>query len=207
MRASRFRGDPVIAVIDNYDSFVFNLVQALGSMGEEIRVFRNDAVTLDDLRELQPDGLVLSPGPGRPEDAGVTIEAIRRLSPDLPTLGVCLGHQAIAAAFGGRVVRAEELRHGKASPVEHDGRGLFEGLPSPFPAGRYHSLVAERSSLPAELHVTAWTFGGVVMGLRHVTHPIFGVQFHPESVLTPAGAGLLENFVRLTRAPRARPRP
>ena len=190
----------MIVVIDNYDSFVFNLVQALGSMGEDIRVFRNDAIDVEGLRSLRPDGLVLSPGPGRPENAGVTISAIRELSTTVPTLGVCLGHQAVAAAFGGRVVRADELRHGKASPVEHDGYDLFEGLSSPFSAGRYHSLVAERSSLPEELRVTAWTSDGVIMGLRHTQRPLFGVQFHPESVLTPEGHPLLGNFVRLTRS-------
>lgn len=189
----------MIAVIDNYDSFVFNLVQALGSMGEEIRVFRNDAIDVEGLKALRPGGLVLSPGPGHPEDAGVTIPAIRELSSTVPTLGVCLGHQAIAAAFGARVVRARELRHGKTSLVEHDGRHLFDGLPSPFPAGRYHSLVAERSSLPQELQVAAWMADGVVMGLRHTSRPLFGVQFHPESVLTPEGHKLLGNFVRLTR--------
>lgn len=190
----------MIAVIDNYDSFVFNLVQILGGLGEEIRVFRNDAIDVDGLNALKLTGLVLSPGPGRPEEAGVSVEAIRGISARVPTLGVCLGHQAIATAFGGRVVRAEELLHGKASPVEHQGEGLFEGLPSPFLAGRYHSLVAERSSLPSQIQVTAWTPGGVVMGMRHAHRPLFGVQFHPESVLTPEGRRLLENFVRITRA-------
>lgn len=189
----------MIAVIDNYDSFVFNLVQALGAMGEEIRVFRNDAVDVPALRALRPDALVLSPGPGRPEDAGITIAAIRELSSTIPTLGVCLGHQAIASAFGGRVVRADHAHHGKASLVAHDREGLFEGLPSPLEAGRYHSLVAERSSLPDELRVTAWTEDGAVMALRHARQPLFGVQFHPESVLTPLGARLLANFIRLVR--------
>ena len=192
----------MLVVIDNYDSFVFNLVQVLGSMGEEIRVFRNDAIDAEGLKSLRPDGLVLSPGPGRPEDAGVTISAIRQLSSTVPTLGVCLGHQAIAAAFGGRVVRASELRHGKASSIEHDGHGLFAGLSRPFSAGRYHSLVAERASLPEELRVTAWTEDGVVMGLAHSSRPLFGVQFHPESVLTPEGHQLLGNFVSLAAAPR-----
>lgn len=187
----------MMVVIDNYDSFVFNLVQALGSMGEEVRVFRNDAIDVPGLRALRPRGLVLSPGPGRPEDAGVTIEAIRELSTTIPTLGVCLGHQAIALAFGASVVRAAELRHGKVSQVEHDGRDLFAGLSMPFLAGRYHSLIAERSSLPPVLRVTAWTGEGVVMGLRHLDRPLFGVQFHPESVLTPEGPALLRNFVRL----------
>lgn len=190
----------MIAVIDNYDSFVFNLVQALGSMGQEIRVFRNDAIDVAALRALGPRGLVVSPGPGRPEDAGVSIDAIRELSVTVPTLGVCLGHQAIASTFGGRVVRAEQLRHGKASAVDHDGRDLFAGMSRPFLAGRYHSLVAEPSSLPPELRITAWTGEGVVMGLRHVRRPLFGVQFHPESVLTPEGHALLGNFVRLTQA-------
>ena len=187
----------MIVVIDNYDSFTFNLVQALGSMGEEIRVFRNDAIDVPGLRALRPHALVLSPGPGRPEEAGVTVAAIRELSSSILTLGVCLGHQAIASAFGGRVVRAHEPRHGKSSSVEHDGADLFEGLESPFQAGRYHSLVAERSSLPHELRVTAWTRDGAVMALRHVDRPLFGVQFHPESVLTPEGNRLLGNFVRL----------
>lgn len=189
----------MIAVIDNYDSFVFNLVQALGSMGEEIRVFRNDAIDVQGLAALRPDALVLSPGPGRPEDAGVTIDVITHLSSSIPTLGVCLGHQAIACAFGGRVVRAAEILHGKASPVMHEGRDLFEGLPSPFQAGRYHSLVAEGSSLPEELRVTAWTEEGVIMGLRHVDRPLWGVQFHPESILTPLGLKLLANFVLSSR--------
>lgn len=189
----------MIVVIDNYDSFVFNLVQAFGAMGEEVRVFRNDAISVSDLLALKPDGLVLSPGPGRPEEAGVTLDAIRELSVTLPILGVCLGHQAMAAAFGGRVIRATEPRHGKASAVTHVARDLFEGMPSPFTAGRYHSLVVDRDSLPDELRVTAWTADGVVMGLRHAERPLFGVQFHPESVLTPLGEALLANFARMTR--------
>jgi len=189
----------VIVVIDNYDSFVFNIVQALGSLVEEITVFRNDAIDVAGLKALRPDGLVLSPGPGRPESAGITIDAIRELSTTIPTLGVCLGHQAIATAFGGRVVRAREPRHGKASAVEHDGRGLFEGLSSRFEAGRYHSLVADRATLPSELRVNAWTHDGTVMGLCHESRPLHGVQFHPESVLTPEGSRLLQNFLRLTR--------
>jgi len=189
----------MIAIIDNYDSFVFNLAQAIGAMGEEVQVIRNDAIDTKGLDELKPDGIVLSPGPGRPEDAGITIAVIRDLAARIPILGVCLGHQAIAAAFGGRVVRADELRHGKASAVEHRGEGLFDGLPRPFPAGRYHSLVAERDSLPACLEVTAWTEDGTVMGLRHADRPLFGVQFHPESVLTPSGNVLLRNFVERAR--------
>ncbi len=190
----------MLAVIDNYDSFVFNLVQALGALGEEIRVFRNDAIDVQRLRELHPSGLILSPGPGRPEEAGITIAVIRELSQTIPTLGVCLGHQAIASAFGASVVRAPAPRHGKPSEVHHDGRDLFNGLAAPFVAGRYHSLVAERASLPDELQVTAWTADGTVMGLRHSRRPLFGVQFHPESVLTPEGPRLLRNFVDVTRA-------
>jgi anthranilate synthase/aminodeoxychorismate synthase-like glutamine amidotransferase len=189
----------MIAIIDNYDSFVFNLAQAIGAMGEEVRVIRNDAIETKGLEDLKPDGIVLSPGPGRPEDAGITIAAIRDLSATIPMLGVCLGHQAIASAFGGRVVRADELRHGKASAIEHRGEGLFHGLPRPFPAGRYHSLVAERDSLPACLEVTAWTEDDTVMGLQHADRPLFGVQFHPESVLTPSGNVLLRNFVERAR--------
>jgi anthranilate synthase/aminodeoxychorismate synthase-like glutamine amidotransferase len=190
----------MIVVVDNYDSFVFNIVQSLGSLGEEITVFRNDAIDVAGLKALRPGGLVLSPGPGRPEDAGITIAAIRELSTTVPTLGVCLGHQAIATAFGGRVVRAGEPRHGKASLIEHGSEGIFEGLSASFPAGRYHSLVAERETLPKELRVTAWTQEGTVMGLAHKERPLFGVQFHPESVLTPEGSRLLQNFVRLTRS-------
>ena len=191
----------MIAVIDNYDSFVFNLVQAFGAMGQEIRVLRNDGIDIDSLRSLRPAGLVISPGPGCPEEAGISIAAIRELSAEIPTLGVCLGHQAIASAFGGRVVRAEALLHGKTSIVRHDGSDLFSGVSPSFTVGRYHSLVAERASLPSELRVTAWTDDGVIMGLRHVTRPLFGVQFHPESVLTPEGPSLLRSFVRLIGRP------
>lgn len=190
----------MIAVIDNYDSFVFNLVQAFGAMGQEIRIFRNDGIDIASLRALRPAGLVISPGPGSPEEAGISIAAIRELSAEIPTLGVCLGHQAIASAFGGRVVRAEALLHGKTSVVRHDGCDLFTGLSHSFTAGRYHSLVAERRSLPPELLVTAWTDDGVIMGLRHETRPLFGVQFHPESVLTPEGPALLRNFLRVASA-------
>jgi anthranilate synthase/aminodeoxychorismate synthase-like glutamine amidotransferase len=189
----------VIAIIDNYDSFVFNLAQAFGALGEDVRVFRNDALTTADIAAMKPDALVLSPGPGRPEDAGVTMNAVQYLSDRVPTLGVCLGHQAIAAAFGGRVIRAGEARHGKSSEVEHDGADLFEGLPPKFAAGRYHSLVAERSSLPSCLRVNAWTDDGTIMGVRHESRPLFGVQFHPESVLTPEGVKLLRNFTSIAR--------
>ena len=189
----------MLAVVDNYDSFVFNLVQAFGSMGEEVRVFRNDAIDARGLMQLGPRAIVLSPGPGRPEDAGLAMEVIRELSAAIPTLGVCLGHQAIAAALGGRVVRCGDPRHGKASAVLHDGTELFQGLSAPFMAGRYHSLVAEPGSLPPELRVTAWTQEGTIMGLRHADRPLHGVQFHPESILTPEGPRLLRNFLDLAR--------
>ena len=189
----------MIAIVDNYDSFVYNLAQAFGTLGEEVRVMRNDALDVAGLRALRPVAVVLSPGPGRPEDAGVTIDVIRHLSSEIPILGVCLGHQAIVAAFGGEIVRATEPRHGKSSPIGHDDDGILRGLPRPFAAGRYHSLVANRATLPACLKVTAWTADGVVMGVRHKDRPVFGVQFHPESVLTPCGAQLLRNFIEETR--------
>ena len=184
----------MILVIDNYDSFTYNLVQLVGEIGAEPLVFRNDCVTVDDVGERGPRGIIVSPGPGRPEDGGVSIEVIRRYSGRVPILGVCLGHQSIGAAFGGRIGRVVPL-HGKASVVRHDGRGLFRGLPDPLRAGRYHSLVVERDGLPRELEVTASTDDGIVMGLRHREHPTHGVQFHPESILTEAGRQLLANFL------------
>lgn len=195
----------MILLIDNYDSFVFNLAQALGTLGVAVRVARNDALTLDDVRALEPRAIVLSPGPGRPEEAGICIDLIREHELRAPILGVCLGHQAIAVAFGGSVVRAPVACHGKASPVEHTATGIFQGLPPTIDAGRYHSLVAEREHLPDSLGVTAWTrspdHGEIVMGLAHKDRPIFGVQFHPESVLTPHGHKLLRNFVDVAYSP------
>ncbi len=184
-----------LLLIDNYDSFTFNLVQYLGELGAEVEVFRNDAIDVAGIRRRRPRALVLSPGPCTPSEAGVTLAAIRELSGELPILGVCLGHQAVGQAFGGRVVRNYRIVHGKASPVLHRGRGLFAGLPSPFPAGRYHSLVVERRSLPRALAVTAWTAEGEIMGLRHRRLPVEGVQFHPESVLTGEGKKLLANWL------------
>ena len=181
-------------MVDNYDSFTYNLVHLFEELGAEVKVFRNDAITPDEAERLAPSHLVVSPGPGRPRDAGVSVELIRRLGPGVPTLGVCLGHQAIVEAFGGEVGRARALLHGKASPVEHDGRGVFAGLPQGLQAGRYHSLAATR--VPEELQVSARTPDGEVMGVRHRELPIEGVQFHPESVLTPLGRDLLENFLR-----------
>jgi anthranilate synthase component II len=183
----------MLLMLDNYDSFTYNLVHLFEELGVEVRVFRNDAISPDEAEALAPTHLVVSPGPGRPEDAGVSVELIRRLGPTTPTLGVCLGHQAIIEAFGGEVGQARALLHGKASPVEHDGKGVFEGLPETIEAGRYHSLAATR--VPDELEVTARTPDGEVMGVRHRELPIEGVQFHPESVLTPLGPSLARNFL------------
>jgi anthranilate synthase/aminodeoxychorismate synthase-like glutamine amidotransferase len=190
----------MILVIDNYDSFTFNLVQYLGELGEIAEVYRNDAITVDRIRELRPERIVISPGPGRPEEAGIIVDAIRTLGPAFPILGVCLGHQAIGAAFGGNVVRSPQLMHGKTSLIRHDGKSIFQGLPDPFRATRYHSLVIDPGSLPACLEVSARTDAGIIMGVRHREFPIEGVQFHPESILTEGGKQLLANFVARGRA-------
>jgi anthranilate synthase component 2 len=184
----------MILVIDNYDSFTFNLVQVLAREDADVRVVRNDAMSVDEVLALAPDRIVVSPGPGRPEDAGISMELIRR-DETIPLLGVCLGHQALGAAFGGAVVRAPVLMHGKTSEIEHDGLGIFRGLRNPFTATRYHSLVVEQESVPAELRVTARTGDGLVMGLAHRSRPLAGVQFHPESILTTEGETLILNFV------------
>ncbi|HVP14538.1 MAG TPA: aminodeoxychorismate/anthranilate synthase component II [Terriglobales bacterium] len=189
----------MIAVIDNYDSFTYNLVQYLGTLGAEIEVHRNDAIAPKELAGRALEGLVISPGPGEPKDAGISEEAIRLLSGRLPILGVCLGHQAVGEVFGGRIVRAPRLMHGKTSPILHKGRGIFAGLDNPFEATRYHSLIVERESLPDGLEVTAWTPEGEIMGLKHVEHETWGVQFHPESILTRPGLRLIENFLTLCR--------
>jgi anthranilate synthase/aminodeoxychorismate synthase-like glutamine amidotransferase len=191
---------PRILLIDNYDSFTFNLVQAFAAQGAEVLVHRNDAIGVEGALELEPTHLVISPGPGRPEDAGVSLELIRAFAGRVPVLGVCLGHQCLVAAFGGEIVRAGRLMHGKTSLVRHDGRTLYAGMPQPFEAGRYHSLAAERHSLPRELEVSAETEQGEIMGVRHRELPLEGVQFHPESVLTPEGARLMTNFMGM-RAP------
>lgn len=191
----------MILVIDNYDSFTYNLVQLLGTLQDRIEVHRNDALTPDEVLARNPDHLVLSPGPGTPAAAGNLLDIVRVCGPRIPTLGVCLGHQAIAEAFGGRVVPAPSLVHGKASPVYHGGDGLFAGLPNPLEAGRYHSLAVDPASLPPDLVPTAHSADGVIMGLAHRVHPIVGVQFHPESVLTPEGVRLLRTFLRLFRRP------
>ncbi len=193
-----------LALVDNYDSFTFNLVQYLGELGAEVDVFRNDQIDVAGIRELRPDGLVISPGPCTPSEAGVSLAAIRELSAEIPVLGVCLGHQAIGQAFGGRVVRNARIVHGKASAVLHRGRGIYAGLPSPFMAGRYHSLVVERGSLPAVLRITAWTREGEIMGLAHRRLDVEGVQFHPESVLTEHGKALLANWLQRLESRRAR---
>jgi len=186
----------MILVLDNYDSFTYNLVQYLGELGAQVEVVRNDATTIDAIEQARPERIVISPGPGRPEDAGLTMEVIRRLGATTPILGVCLGHQAIGAVFGGSVVRAPVPVHGKTSTIEHDGRGVFRGVPSPFVASRYHSLVVAEDGLPASLEISAKTKeDGIIMGLRHREFPVHGVQFHPESILTGEGHHLLRNFL------------
>jgi anthranilate synthase component II len=187
-----------VLVIDNYDSFVYNLVQELGELGAEPVVHRNDAIDVDGIRAASPDAILISPGPGRPEDAGISLEVIEQLGADYPILGVCLGHQSIGQAYGGDVVSAPTLMHGKTSAVHHTGVGVFAGLPEPFIATRYHSLVVEPASLPDVLEVTATTDDGVIMGFRHRELPVEGVQFHPESILTPSGPALLANFLAST---------
>jgi len=184
----------MMLVIDNYDSFTFNLVQYLGELGESPEVHRNDRISLDDIAAMAPSHILISPGPCTPLEAGISVDVIRRFSGQIPILGVCLGHQSIAEAFKGSVIRAPRLMHGKTSPIEHDGSGIFTGLPSPFTATRYHSLIVDEP-LPAELRRTAWTAEGELMGLAHVSHPTFGVQFHPESILTEHGHTMLKNFL------------
>jgi anthranilate synthase component II len=191
---------PRVVVIDNYDSFTYNLVQYVGELGAEPIVHRHDAITVDEVAALEPDAILISPGPGQPKDAGISNAVIARLGPTIPLFGVCLGHQCIGEVFGGRIVRAEHVMHGKTSPVSHDGRGVMAGLPDPFEATRYHSLIVERSSLPDVLEITAETPDGVIMGLRHRELPIEGVQFHPESILTSVGKELLTNFLGAVRA-------
>ena len=186
----------MIAVIDNYDSFTYNLVQYLGELGAELRVLRNDAISVEALKTLSPSHIVISPGPGTPGEAGISKQVVHEMGPRCPTLGVCLGHQCIGEAFGGRVVRAGRLMHGKTSRIYHDGRGLFAGIPNPFEATRYHSLIVEQP-LPSELEATAHTAAGELMGLRHRTRGIYGIQFHPESFLSSHGKRILHNFLTL----------
>ena len=187
---------PRLLLIDNYDSFTYNLVQAFLVLGADVLVHRNDQITVEEALAIAPTHLCVSPGPGTPAAAGISMRMIETFADRVPVFGVCLGHQALVEVFGGRVVRAARLMHGKTSPVLHDGRGLFEGLPNPFEAGRYHSLIAERDQIPAELEVTAWTAEGEVMGVRHRLLPVEGVQFHPESILTPEGPRLMARFLQ-----------
>jgi para-aminobenzoate synthetase component II len=193
----------MILVIDNYDSFTYNLVQYLGELGEEVHVVRNDKVTLREVEDLRPSRIVISPGPCTPKEAGVSCDLISHFVGRVPILGVCLGHQCIGAAFGGRIVRAGRLMHGKTSLIQHDGHTIFRDLPNPFEATRYHSLVVERESLPACLEISAQTVEGELMGLRHRMHQVEGVQFHPESILTTVGKHLLKNFLRFEAGPNA----
>ena len=187
----------MLLVIDNYDSFTYNLVQYFGELGVEVLVYRNDEVTLEEIEEMNPERIVVSPGPCTPNEAGISCDVIARFGPGMPVLGVCLGHQSIGQVYGGEVVRADRLMHGKTSPILHGGENVFAGLPSPFEATRYHSLVVRRDTLPECLKITAWTKEGEIMGLAHVEHPVFGVQFHPESILTSEGKNLLRNFLSL----------
>jgi para-aminobenzoate synthetase component II len=186
----------MIFMIDNYDSFTFNLVQYLGELGERLVVQRNDITTLEDIKILKPDFLMVSPGPGSPNEAGISLEAIKEFSGKVPILGVCLGHQSIAQAYDGDVVTAEQLMHGKTSNIYHDGKTIFKGLPNPFPATRYHSLIVKRETLPACFEISAWTNNGEIMALRHKELPLEGVQFHPESILTTCGKEILKNFIQ-----------
>lgn len=193
----------MILVIDNYDSFVYNLVQYLGELGADLKVYRNDKITISEIRNLKPERIVISPGPGRPEDAGISCKLIKTFVPHIPILGVCLGHQALGYAFGGRIIGARKLMHGKTSLIYHEGEGILKGIPSPFEATRYHSLIVERETLPNCLKITAWTSGeekkeiDEIMALQHVKYPSYGLQFHPESILTEVGKDILKNFLNV----------
>lgn len=189
----------MLLMIDNYDSFTYNLVQYLGELGEDIRVFRNDKLTMDEIEALGPELIVISPGPCTPREAGISVEVVRHFTGRIPILGVCLGHQSVGAAFGGEIIRAERLMHGKTSLIHHDGKGVFEGVESPFEATRYHSLLIRRDSLPDCLDITAWTEEGEIMGVRHREHLVEGIQFHPESILTRVGKDILRNFLIMGR--------
>jgi len=192
----------MLLMIDNYDSFTYNLVQYFGQLGEQVVVHRNDRITLEEIERLSPERIVISPGPCTPAEAGISVPTILRFGGKVPLLGVCLGHQAIGAAFGGRVIRSSQLMHGKTSPIHHDGTGLFRGLPNPFEATRYHSLIVERATFPPCLEVTAWIESGEVMGLAHKEFPLWGVQFHPESILTQGGMDILRNFLLMSKEKR-----
>ncbi len=187
----------MLLVIDNYDSFTYNLVQYFGELGADPQVKRNDAITTDEVEKMKPQKIVISPGPGRPQEAGISMELIRKFGGKIPILGVCLGHQCMGEVYGGKVVRAGRLMHGKTSPIQHDGKGVFQGLPNPFEATRYHSLIVEKNSVPSCLEVCAETAEGEIMGLRHREYPVHGVQFHPESILSKEGKDLLANFLKI----------
>ena len=187
----------MLLVIDNYDSFTYNLVQYLGELGADPVVYRNDEISLGKIKRLKPQRIVISPGPCTPKEAGISVAVVRALHGKIPILGVCLGHQCISEAFGGSIVRAEKIFHGRTSAIHHSNHGLFQNIPSPFTATRYHSLIVERASLPSELQITAWTGDGVVMGLRHISSPTVGVQFHPESIATKHGKEILKNFLKM----------
>ena len=187
----------MLLVIDNYDSFTYNLVQYFGELGADPQVKRNDAITPDEVEKMKPQKIVISPGPGRPKEAGISMELIRKFGGKIPILGVCLGHQCMGEVYGGKVVRAGRLMHGKTSPIQHDGKGVFQGLPNPFEATRYHSLIVEKNSVPSCLEVCAETAEGEIMGLRHREYPVHGVQFHPESILSKEGKDLLANFLKI----------
>ena len=187
----------MILVIDNYDSFTYNLVQYLGELGAKQKIYRNDQITIDQIKKLQPKGIVISPGPGRPKGAGISVDIIKRLAGKIPILGVCLGHQCIGYAYGGKIVQAKKLMHGKTSDIYHNKKGIFKSLSNPFEATRYHSLVIERKSLPSCLSVTGWTKDKEIMGIAHRQLPLWGVQFHPESILTKSGKNLLKNFMKI----------
>ena len=187
----------MLLILDNYDSFTYNLVQYFGELGAEMKIFRNDVLSVDDVKALNPEKICISPGPCTPSDAGISLDLIKEMGKTIPILGVCLGHQAIGQVYGGDVVRADRLMHGKTSPILHDGRSVFAGMPSPFEATRYHSLIVKRDTLPDCLEITAWTEEGEIMGLKHRELPVHGVQFHPESILTQDGKRLLENFLKM----------
>ena len=187
----------MLLILDNYDSFTYNLVQYFGELGAEMKIFRNDALTVDEVKKLAPDRICISPGPCTPNEAGISLDLIRELGATTPILGVCLGHHSIGQVYGGDVVRADRLMHGKTSPIHHNSTSVFKGLPSPFEATRYHSLIVKRETLPDCLEITAWTEEGEIMGLRHKEHPVHGVQFHPESILTENGKQMLETFLRV----------
>lgn len=193
----------MILVIDNYDSFTYNLVQYLGELGEEIKVCRNDEIDIEGIQELSPDHILISPGPCTPNEAGISLDVISHFKGSIPIFGVCLGHQAIGQAFGGKVIRAERLMHGKTSAIHHSGTSVFEGLPNPFTATRYHSLIVEKESLPDCLEITSWTEEGEIMGLRHKEYPVEGVQFHPESIITDHGHQMLRNFLKRSGGTKA----